>query len=203
MFEDELRLVINLGMTGRVVTTDAPRAAEMRHVAVRFELDDGRAILYDDIRRFGCLDLRDAEGWHRRDAELGLEPLSDAFTPEALWALTRGSTTPIRNFLLDQRRIAGVGNICERALFHGIQPAPFIGDAPRHRHARYPARPCFRNRSTIEARSATTVTFGESGGFVQWLRVYVARASRAWCAARRSDVVLTNRSAFYCPVCQR
>src|SRR5690606_16572369 len=84
------RLVINLGMTGRVVTTDAPRAAEMRHVAVRFELDDGRAILYDDIRRFGCLDLRDAEGWHRSDAELRLEPLSDAFTPEALWALPRG-----------------------------------------------------------------------------------------------------------------
>src|SRR5690606_21426580 len=54
-FEGDLRLVINLGMTGRVVTSEATRAAELRHVAVRFALDDGRTLLYDDARRFGCL----------------------------------------------------------------------------------------------------------------------------------------------------
>jgi formamidopyrimidine-DNA glycosylase len=210
VFEDELRLVINLGMTGRVVTTDAPRAAEMRHVAVRFELDDGRAILYDDIRRFGCLDLRDAEGWHRRDAELGLEPLSDAFTPEALWALTRGSTTPIRNFLLDQRRIAGVGNIyANEALFRaGIRPTRRSHRVTRREasalrdHLRDVLQESIDNRGTTisDYRDA----FGESGGFVQWLRVY-DRAGEPCvvCGTPIRRVVLTNRSAFYCPVCQR
>ena len=51
--EDGARLVVNLGMTGRLVLSDAPRAGELRHVAVRFELHDGRALLYDDVRRFG------------------------------------------------------------------------------------------------------------------------------------------------------
>ncbi|MDX1675091.1 MAG: DNA-formamidopyrimidine glycosylase family protein, partial [Longimicrobiales bacterium] len=50
--EDDVRLVVNLGMTGRLVTSDAPRAGELGHVAVAFHLDDGRDLLYDDARRF-------------------------------------------------------------------------------------------------------------------------------------------------------
>src|SRR5690606_36217215 len=123
-FDDGLRLIINLGMTGRVVTSDAPRAGELRHIAARFHLHDGRAILYDDARRFGDIDLRDEAGWTERDAELGIEPLSDEFTAERPHALTRRSITPIRNWLLDQKRIAGVGNIYAiEALFRaGIRP---------------------------------------------------------------------------------
>ncbi|MEX0908025.1 MAG: DNA-formamidopyrimidine glycosylase family protein, partial [Gemmatimonadota bacterium] len=90
-FDAGLRLVINLGMTGRVVVNDAARAKELRHVAVRLDLDDGRAVLYDDARRFGDLDLRDDAGWAEREAQLGVEPLSDDFTAERLHTLTRAS----------------------------------------------------------------------------------------------------------------
>ena len=210
VFEDELRLVINLGMTGRVVTSDAKRAEEMRHVAVRFALDDGRTILYDDIRRFGSLDLRDAEGWRERDAELGLEPLGDEFTGEALWAITRKSVSPIRNLLLDQRKVAGVGNIyANEALFRaGIRPTRRSNRITRREaaalrnHLRDVLNESIANRGTTisDYRDA----FGESGGFVQWLRVYDRAGEPCLvCGTPIRRVVLTNRSAFYCPVCQR
>jgi len=210
VFEEDIRLVINLGMTGRVVTTDAPRAAEMRHVAARFELDDGRAILYDDSRRFGSLDVRDAKGWRQRDAELGLEPLGSEFTPDALLALTRASISPIRNLLLDQRKIAGVGNIyANEALFRaGIRPTRRSHRVTRREaaalrdHLRDVLNESIANRGTTisDYRDA----FGESGGFERWLRVYDRTGEPCVvCATPLRRVVLTNRSAFYCPVCQR
>jgi formamidopyrimidine-DNA glycosylase len=140
------------------------RAGEaLRHVAVTLHLTDGRAVLYDDARRFGDLDLRDERGWAERDAELGVEPLSDAFTAERLHALTRTSITPIRNWLLDQRRVAGVGNIyAVEALFRaGIRPTR---RARRWRAARPRAcgtrcAPCCRSPLTRAAPpSATTAT---------------------------------------------
>src|SRR5690606_16778024 len=117
-FEDGPVLVVNLGMTGRLVVSEAPKASELRHVAVRFDLDHGEAILYDDIRRFGRLDLHSPEDWEEKQREIGVEPLSDAFTAERLHELTQRSRTPIRNWLLDQRRVAGIGNIyANEALF--------------------------------------------------------------------------------------
>ncbi|HWV57329.1 MAG TPA: DNA-formamidopyrimidine glycosylase family protein, partial [Longimicrobiales bacterium] len=120
----DLRLVINLGMTGRVVTEDPGKPGPWRHVAVRFELSGGRRLLYDDARRFGRLELMDENGWRQRDSELGIEPLSREFTPARLHELTSRSRTPIRNWLLDQRRVAGVGNIyANEALFRArIRP---------------------------------------------------------------------------------
>ncbi|HSJ09157.1 MAG TPA: bifunctional DNA-formamidopyrimidine glycosylase/DNA-(apurinic or apyrimidinic site) lyase [Longimicrobiales bacterium] len=209
-FDGPLRLVINLGMTGRVVTSDAARAADLRHIAVRIVLDDGRDILYDDSRRFGDLDLRDAEGWRARDAELGLEPLSDAFTAAALHALTRTSIVPIRNWLLDQRRVAGVGNIyAVEALFRaGIRPTRRAKTLTRRETAAL--RDTLRAvlQESIDARGTTISDYrdasGERGGFDRWLRVY-DRAGMPCreCGTPIKRVVLSNRSAFYCPHCQK
>jgi formamidopyrimidine-DNA glycosylase len=209
-FDSELRLVINLGMTGRVVVSDSPRAAELRHIAARLDLQDGRAVLYDDARRFGDLDLRDAVGWSARDAELGIEPLSDDLTADRLHAMTRTSITPIRNWLLDQRRIAGVGNIYAiEALFRaGIRPTR------RARTLRRRETEALRDtlravlQESIDARGTTISDYrdgsGEPGAFNTRLRVY-DRAGRPCvnCGTVIKRVVLTNRSAFYCPSCQR
>lgn len=209
-FDAGLRLVINLGMTGRVVTSDAARAGELRHIAVSLHLRDGRAILYDDARRFGDLDLRDESGWAARDAELGVEPLSDAFTAELLHALTRTSITPIRNWLLDQRRIAGVGNIyAVEALFRaGIRPTRRSRTLRRRETAAL--RDTLREvlQESIDARGTTISDYrdasGEPGGFVRRLRVYDRQGeSCLTCGAAIKRVVLSNRSAFYCPSCQR
>ncbi|CAN5717559.1 bifunctional DNA-formamidopyrimidine glycosylase/DNA-(apurinic or apyrimidinic site) lyase [soil metagenome] len=204
------RLIINLGMTGRVVTSDAARAADLRHVAVRFELDDGRAVLYDDARRFGDLDLRDEAGWAERDAELGVEPLSDAFTAERLQALTRTSIVPIRNWLLDQRRVAGVGNIYAlEALFRaGVRPTRRAKTLRRRETAAL--RDTLRAvlQESIEARGTTISDYrdgsGERGNFDTRLRVYGRDGMPCReCGEKIKRIVLTNRSAFYCPNCQQ
>ena len=209
-FDGDLRLVINLGMPGRVVTSEAERAGELRHVAARFELEDGRALLYDDARRFGCLDLRDAAGWAARTAQLGAEPLDDAFTPEVLHALTRTSIMPIRNFLLDQKKVAGVGNIyANEALFRaGVRPTRRARTLRRRENAALHAHLRAVLNESI-AQRGTTISdyrdaFGESGGFERWLRVY-DRAGEPCpqCGTPVKRIVLTNRSAFYCPRCQR
>ncbi len=208
--DDAGRLVVNLGMTGRLVTSDAPRAGELGHVAVAFDLDDGRALLYNDTRRFGLLQRYDAESWAVRDAELGLEPLSDAFTAEALWELTRRTRTPMRNFLLDQRRVAGVGNIYAlEALYRaGIRPTRRGRRVTRDETRRL--RDALRNvlARAIENRGTTFSDYrdasGEKGGFQSLLEVYGREGEpcRA-CDAPIKRTVLTNRSAFYCPGCQR
>lgn len=209
-FDAGLRLIINLGMTGRVVTSDAARAGELRHVAVSLHLRDGRAILYDDARRFGDLDLRDETGWSARDAELGVEPLSDAFTADLLHALTRTSITPIRNWLLDQRRIAGVGNIYAiEALFRaGVRPTRRARTLKRRETAAL--RDVLRDvlQESIDARGTTISDYrdasGEPGLFVRRLRVYDREGEPCvTCGTAVKRVVLSNRSAFYCPSCQK
>lgn len=208
--DDAGRLVVNLGMTGRLVTDDAPRAGDLRHVAVAFRLDDERALLYDDTRRFGLLQRYDAESWAARDLELGLEPLADAFTGDALWALTKRTRTPVRNFLLDQRRVAGVGNIYAlEALFRA-------GIRPTRRGRRITRKEAGRLRDTlrdvltraIEHRGTTFSDYrdasGEAGGFEPLLEVYGREGDPCRkCGTGIKRTVLTNRSAFYCPKCQR
>ncbi len=121
--EDEHYLLAHLRMTGALLY-DPP--VEPAHARVRIELSDGHRVVYDDPRRFGTGEL--AVGSTALQAffaaRLGVEPLDGAFTPEGLRAAGRGSRAPIKAFLLDQRRVAGVGNIyADEALFRaGIHP---------------------------------------------------------------------------------
>ena len=207
--EEGARLVVNLGMTGRLVTSDAPRVDELGHVAVAFRLDDGRDLLYDDTRRFGLLRVYPPDAWRERDAELGLEPLSDAFTTDALWAMTKATRTPVRNFLLDQYRVAGVGNIYAlEALFRaGVRPTRRGKRITRREAGRL--RDALREvlRAAIENRGTTFSDYrdasGEAGGFEPLLRVYGREGEPCTvCGTAIKRTVLTNRSAFYCPECQ-
>jgi formamidopyrimidine-DNA glycosylase len=203
-------LLVNLGMTGRLVLDDSPRAAELRHIAVRFGLDDGRTLLYDDIRRFGRMELHSRESWAERDATLGTEPLSEDFTAERLFEMTRGTRVPLRNWLLDQRKVAGVGNIyANEALFRaGLHPARPAGSIDLEDAARL--RDAIRNvlEEAIEARGTTFSDYrdasGEAGAFEPRLRVY-GREGRPCpvCGTPIERIVISNRSAYFCPRCQR
>ncbi len=115
--------MLHLRMTGTLLL-DPP--APPPHARVRFGLDDRRELIFDDPRRFGTGEL--ALGGDARDAffaaRLGVEPFGPEFTSAHLYALTRASRAPIKAFLLDQRKVAGVGNIyADEALFRaGIHP---------------------------------------------------------------------------------
>ncbi|MFW6201232.1 MAG: bifunctional DNA-formamidopyrimidine glycosylase/DNA-(apurinic or apyrimidinic site) lyase [Gemmatimonadota bacterium] len=203
-------LVVNLGMTGRLVTSDAPAANGLGHVAVRFHLDDGHALLYDDVRRFGRIELHSPASWRERQASsLGIEPLSDEFTGERLHELSSASRSPIRNWLLDQRRVAGIGNIyANEALYRaGIHPARPANTLDADDAARLRAALRAVLREAIEARGTTLRDYrdsrGEAGRFEPRLRVYGREGEPCPdCGGTIERIVIGNRSAFVCPGCQ-
>lgn len=208
-FNDDVILSVSLGMTGRMVVSTAARAQELRHVAVRLTLDDGSELLYDDSRRFGRLELFNAETWSERQASLGVEPLGDEFTADRLFDLTRKSITPIRNWLLDQRHVVGVGNIyAAEALYRaGIRPTRRARKLTRAETASL--RDTIRSvlNASIKGRGTTLNDYrdasGEEGAYSARLQVY-DRAGKPCpnCKTAIKRIVLTNRSAFYCPQCQ-
>jgi formamidopyrimidine-DNA glycosylase len=134
--EDDVHLLLHLRMTGALLL-DPP--APPRHERVRFRLGDGHAVVFDDPRRFGTGEL--ALGTEAREAflaaRLGVEPLGPDFTSAHLYALTHVSRAPIKAFLLDQRKVAGVGNIyADEALFRaGIHPLRIAGRLTRRQVA--------------------------------------------------------------------
>jgi formamidopyrimidine-DNA glycosylase len=124
--EDEAYLMLHLRMTGTLLLNPPERPP---HTRVTFDLEDGE-LQFVDPRRFGTGEL--ALGADAMEAffagRLGLEPFDDEFTTAHLYALTRASRAPVKAFLLDQKRIAGVGNIyADEALFrariHPLRPA--------------------------------------------------------------------------------
>jgi formamidopyrimidine-DNA glycosylase len=124
---DDVFLLGHLRMTGTLLYDPADGE---RYARVRFELDDGHHLLFCDPRRFGTGELAvGAEALERFfAARLGVEPLGPEFTGERLRELARGRRAPIKAFLLDQTKVAGVGNIyADEALFrariHPLRPA--------------------------------------------------------------------------------
>jgi formamidopyrimidine-DNA glycosylase len=129
--EDERFLVMHLRMTGNFLwVPEADDVPGRGHLRVRLILDDGNRLLFVDQRRFGTgvvVDGRDALEDYLAE-RVGPEPLEPGFTPEVLAREARGRKAPVKAFLLDQRRVAGVGNIyADEALFrariHPLRPA--------------------------------------------------------------------------------
>lgn len=203
------RLVVNLGMTGRLLVA-SDGETDPSHLGVRFRLDDGRELRYHDVRRFGRLEVLSAAEWAARDQGLGYEPLAEDFGADDLFRLAQRSRVAIKTWLMDQRRIVGVGNIyASEALFRaGIDPRRPARTITReeaerlHRAIREVLREAidFRGTTLLDYRDAS----GEEGGFAARLRVY-DRAGRPCrvCGAPVARLVQGGRSTFYCPVCQR
>ena len=123
---DDGVLVVNLGMTGWLAPLGFPDRNPPRptHPAISFRLDQGR-LVFDDVRRFGCVEALDAGAWAARSAAIGPEPLTGDFTASGLYEVLSRSRSPVRSWLLDQRKVAGVGNIyaCEACFLAAIHPA--------------------------------------------------------------------------------
>jgi formamidopyrimidine-DNA glycosylase len=208
-----MSVLIHLGMSGRMLI-DAPFAL---HEHLTIETNDGGRVGFVDPRRFGALDLVPTEGEdsHKLLADMGPEPLGNEFSAPVLLAALTGKATPIKAALLDQRIVAGIGNIyASEALFRArISPRRLAG-------ALGPARvdrlvPAIRD-TLIEAIAAGGSSLrdyvqpsGELGYFQHSWKVY-GRVGEPCercpglpaCAGIRS-MVQTGRSSFYCPLTQR
>jgi formamidopyrimidine-DNA glycosylase len=202
-------LIVHLGMSGslRVV---APGTAAGKHDHFDLTLGD-RVLRLRDPRRFGAvLWTREALERHPLLAHLGIEPLSPALDGARLHALTRGHRTAIKHFLMDARRIVGVGNIyASESLFRaGIHPSTPARRLSAERCARLAAAVKHTLRSAIRAGGSTLRDFvgadGEAGYFQRRAWVY----GRAGLACRRCGTTIRRavqgqRSTFFCPGCQR
>lgn len=120
------RLVVQPGMTGSLIVHDEPLVPdEAKYAVLRAPLDDGRELVYRDVRRLGTILLLDEKAWAAYDAALGPEPLDPGLTPARFAAIMASSKQAIKKVLMDQRKIVGVGNIyANEALFAaGIDPS--------------------------------------------------------------------------------
>ncbi len=220
-------LVMHLRMTGNLVLKEddgeildpaegrilyqGERTSEEKHLRARFVLDDGREMWFTDPRRFGEAFLIDDAKLPERFARLGVEPLSDEFTAEKLGEIAAGRTAPLKSFLLDQSRIAGVGNIyADEALFrahlHPLSPAGSM--KPEHRAALRDGVVAALEAG-IDAGGSSIDDYrdgrGEKGRMQERFLVHTREGEP--CSDERCDgvverIVVAGRSTYFCPRCQ-
>jgi formamidopyrimidine-DNA glycosylase len=207
-FQDDVFLAQHLRMTGAVLCEPEP---EPTHVRVRMELEPKLRLVVVDPRRFGTgeLLLGSAALEAFMSARLGVEPFDERFTADYLRALAHGRRAPIKALLLDQRRLAGVGNIYAdealyRARVHPMRPA---GRLSRSEHARLHAAVIEALQAGIDARGATIDDFrhvdGVSGSFQNEFLVH-RRAGEpcARCGREIVKTVVAGRGSYVCEGCQ-
>jgi formamidopyrimidine-DNA glycosylase len=106
------RIVVQPRFTGALLIDDGTfTGSELDYSTLRLDLDDGRALHYADVRRLGTVALMDADRFEEYSGKLGIEPLDGGFTAAHLSAVLRATSQPVKKVLMEQRKIAGIGNI--------------------------------------------------------------------------------------------
>ncbi|MEJ6393047.1 bifunctional DNA-formamidopyrimidine glycosylase/DNA-(apurinic or apyrimidinic site) lyase [Gymnodinialimonas sp. 2305UL16-5] len=214
-------LLIHLGMSGRMLISGDPlgqfhhtHPAPAKHDHVVLDTEAGARITFNDARRFGAMDLMDTtqQSTHWLLKDLGPEPLGNAFNESHLIAAFKGKRSPVKSVLLDQRVVAGLGNIyvCEALYRAGISPLRHAGRIGTARVARLV--PIIRDVLTdaIQAGGSSLRDHrqanGELGYFQHTFRVYGREGETCQtpdCTDKIRRKVQSGRSSFYCPTCQR
>ncbi len=215
--DDDTVLLMHLGMSGRMVIrqgrANTPPAV---HDHLIFEADNGACVTFNDARRFGMADLSDKGSLqdHPWIAPLGPEPLDDGFTAKVLSDALRGKRTPIKAALLDQRIVAGLGNIyvCEALFYAGISPRRSARTIPGRRAERLlPAIKKVLHEAIAAGGSSLrdyVQTTGELGYFQHDFAVYGREGELCFAGGCSTPsqirrIVQSGRSTFFCPGCQR
>ena len=221
-------LVIHLGMSGRIsvyaegrnrqlgnyVYRTAPAGAgEGKHDHVVFETDAPARIIFNDHRRFGLMTLVPTKTLDQDKLfkDVGIEPLSPAFNAAWLAKTLDGKKTPIKAALLDQRVVAGLGNIyvCEALFRAGISPKRLAGSVKKEKIAGL-VRAIKKVLNDAIAQGGSTLrdhaqATGDPGNFQHHFLVYGREGLRCknQCPGKIKRIVQSGRSTFYCPVCQK
>lgn len=205
-------LLVNLGMTGQLFACDTDtELAEHTHVVA--DLSGGRRLIYRDVRRFGHLepvpDGRVGESLTLRN--VGTDAMDGAFTADLLAAALSGRSALLKCALLDQSRVAGLGNIyiCEALFRAGIDPCARCNELEReeierlHRAIREVLEEAIASQGTTVSDYVTGTRV--PGSFQEKLRVYGREGESCRderCGHTIERIVQSNRATFYCPGCQ-
>ena len=220
-------LIVHLGMSGRIIVAhpadpqpETPggfsRAQTIadKHDHVVLETDEGVTVTYNDARRFGAMDLAPTGSLdaHRLLAGIGPEPLGNGFDESYLADRLRGRNAPVKTVLLDQRVVAGLGNIyvCEALFRAGVAPKRKAGRVSPAKVAELVRAIREVLREAIDAGGSSLRDYrradGELGYFQHAFSVYGREGMPCptpGCAGLVRRIVQSGRSSFYCPRCQR
>jgi formamidopyrimidine-DNA glycosylase len=212
-------LVMHLGMTGwfrvesssaAVMTSrDRDRALENRHDHVVFTMSSGVTVTFNDPRRFGMMDLVAASHLphHRSLATIGPEPLSRAFDASVLAAGCANRRISLKVALLDQRVVAGIGNIYASEALHLAHLSPLRRASTIATNSGAPRPACARLVTAIKSVLRRAISLKESPRYRESrFRVYDHEGERCPTPGCRGTIVRAwqaGRSTFYCPICQR
>ncbi len=201
-------IAVHLRMTGQLLVVPAATPVD-QHTHIILELDDGRELRFHDTRKFGRWSLLGPDGLRALEAKLGPEPLDPAWTVAAFAAALHGRRTRLKPLLLDQRLVAGIGNIYAdealwRARLHPLRSADSLSpDEIAALHAGIVAA----LQQGVERRGTTLQNYrdasGASGDNQRYLNAYGrAGAPCPRCGTPIERIVVAQRSTHYCPTCQ-
>jgi formamidopyrimidine-DNA glycosylase len=205
-----LTLVIHLRMTGQL-TVCAPDIPLSKHTHVRFRLSSGQDWRFTDLRKFGLIYLTRTDCWAgiKGLQELGYEPLSPEFTLESLQELVADKKGILKAFLLDQRRIAGIGNIYadEISFAAGLHPQRDLSTLQEEEIARLYQAIRFKLAEGVRYRGTSLRDYvdgrGEKGGFQEKLQAYGRKGLPCLkCGIPLQRIVVAGRGTVFCPHCQ-
>jgi formamidopyrimidine-DNA glycosylase len=206
--DTESFLVVHLRMTGALLHR-ASDAAPDRFLRIVLVLDDGSELRFTDIRKFGGLWLVD-ELAEASSGSLGPEPLSEGFTVDVLTRALKGRKTPVKSVLLDQSRIAGIGNIYadEACYVAGIDPRRLAGKVSKPKVVKLHGAIQEVLLFGVESRGASFRDYhdveGESGNMQMHVKVFRRTGKPCYaCGSTIQRVRIGGRSTHYCPKCQR
>ena len=206
------RLIVQPRMTGSLVVYDrALTRDETKYAVLTCTIDDGRLLVYRDVRRLGTVWLLDEKGWDAYTGRIGPEPLEETITPFVFAERLKGTRAAIKKAIMDQRRVAGVGNIyANEALFEaGIDPSKPTNKLSLDEFARLHAAVTGVLERAVKSSGTTVRDYrtgtGEEGRFQFELKVY-GRGGEP-CVTCGKKLVTTHtidlRATTFCPKCQR
>ncbi len=207
-------MLVHLGMSGSLTHRHEGfdhAGFDPRHDHLEFAFDDSSRLVYNDPRRFGMVRLvaRDALATTPELKGLGPEPLSRDFSLSYLVSKARGRRVAIKNLIMDQRIVAGIGNIyASEILFRaGVRPTRRAGRVTRAEIERIVVATPVILRAAIGLNGTTFRSYrdsrGQPGRFAQRLRVYGRDGKPCYrCSTPIRNVVVGQRATFYCPKCQ-
>ena len=214
-------LIVHLGMSGRMLVSgiqvgqfNQEHPAPEKHDHVVFHMENGARVTFNDARRFGAMDLAltAAVEQHKLLTSLGPEPLGNSFNENYLIRALSGKNSPIKSTLLDQRIIAGLGNIyvCEVLFRAKISPMTKAGELSKLRIGKIV--PIIREvlEEAILAGGSSLKDYRQTGGelgyFQHTFQVYDREdqlCSSVGCKGVIMRIIQAGRSSYYCPRCQR
>lgn len=207
--DDGRSLVLHFGMSG-VVRVESSRLPRRKHEHVMIHLSDGNALRFEDPRRFGSVEVHGAgtDGWPENLSGMGVEPLSAKFCGKFLYEASRGRKKPVKELIMDNSVVTGIGNIyaAETLFACRISPLRKAADLSQEECRALASAAKRILRRAIKCGGTTVSDYrnvdGSEGKFVRELKIY-GKSKCPACGADVAKAAIAGRTSWYCKECQK